>query len=106
QTILGLNWANPAAQTLTVITITPAPDDGTAYTLDSATRTARRVPRGVIVFGTTGLLSRVTVANTIRLNFGDGLVNVNGVPPTPQGRLQSAASALSPPTADGGRTEE
>jgi hypothetical protein len=47
------------------------------------------------VFGTTGLLSRVTVANTIRLKVGDGLVNLNGVPTT-----------LSPPTADGGRTEE
>ena len=44
QTILGLGALN-AGGNIQTITIDPDPGDGTAYTLDPATRTARRVPR-------------------------------------------------------------
>ncbi|HLG56322.1 MAG TPA: hypothetical protein VI485_13385 [Vicinamibacterales bacterium] len=50
QTIIGL-----AAQPQTTITISLLPDDGSAYMLDPATRTARRVPRlGALFVRTTG----------------------------------------------------
>jgi len=45
QTILGLAALNPSAEPQTVVTIDPTPDDAFAFTLDPATRTARRVPR-------------------------------------------------------------
>lgn len=44
QTILGLGALN-AGGNMQTITVDPDPGDGTAYTLDPATRTARRVPR-------------------------------------------------------------
>ena len=44
QTILGLGALN-AGGNMQTITIDPDPGDGTAYTLDPSTRTARRVPR-------------------------------------------------------------
>jgi hypothetical protein len=44
QTILGLGALN-AGGNMQTITIDPDPGDGTAYTLDPVTRTARRVPR-------------------------------------------------------------
>jgi hypothetical protein len=44
QTILGLGPLNAGGNTQT-ITVDPDPGDGTAYTLDPMTRTARRVPR-------------------------------------------------------------
>ena len=47
QTILGLAALNPSAQTRTVVTIDPMPNEGFAYTLDPAARTARRVPRAL-----------------------------------------------------------
>ena len=49
QTILGLGALNTAAGNLQTITVDPDPGDGTAYTLDPMTRTARRVPRMAIV---------------------------------------------------------
>lgn len=48
QTILGLGALNNGGNAQT-ITIDPDPGDGTAYTLDPITRTARRVPRVAIV---------------------------------------------------------
>jgi hypothetical protein len=44
QTILGLGALNTGGNVQT-ITVDPDPGDGTAYTLDPMTRTARRVPR-------------------------------------------------------------
>ena len=94
QTILGLNWANPAAQTQTVITVAPTPDDRFAYTLDPAARTARRVLRGVA--NALGLQPyRVTASNNLRVVLGDGPVYLNGVP-----------TVLSPPATAGARPEE
>jgi hypothetical protein len=49
QTILGLGALNAAGGNLQTITVDPDPGDGTAYTLDPTTRTARRVPRMTIV---------------------------------------------------------
>ena len=84
QTILGLNWANPAAQTRTVITIDPTPGERFAYTLDRDARTARRVPRAA---GATGGVSwftaapdRVTVSSAIALRLTNGEVYLNGLP--------------------------
>jgi hypothetical protein len=48
QTILGLGALNNGGNTQT-ITVDPDPGDGTAYTLDPMTRTARRVPRVAII---------------------------------------------------------
>jgi hypothetical protein len=48
QAILGLGALNNGGNAQT-ITIDPDPGDGTAYTLDPMTRTARRVPRVAIV---------------------------------------------------------
>ena len=45
QTILGLGALNGAGGNLQTITVDPDPGDGTVYTLDPMTRTARRVPR-------------------------------------------------------------
>jgi hypothetical protein len=56
QTILGLGALNAGGNTQT-ISIDPDPGDGTAYTLDPMTRTARRVPR-------------MTLPAGIRLNVG------------------------------------
>ena len=82
QTILGLNWANPAAQTRAVITIAPTPEDRFAYTLDPAARTARRVLRGagVAALGAPYTPSWVTVSTDLRARLGDGPVYLNGVP--------------------------
>jgi hypothetical protein len=69
QTIAGLGALNGRGNAET-ITIDPDPGDATAYTLDPATRTARRAPR--IVF------SSVTLGPAIRLN--SGAVMLNGDP--------------------------
>ena len=59
QTILGLGGLN-AGGNMQTITIAPDPTNGTAFTLDPMTRTARRVPRiaiplaGNMVFRTNG----------------------------------------------------
>ena len=59
QTILGLGGLN-AGGNMQTITIAPDPTNGTAFTLDPTTRTARRVPRiaiplaGNMVFRTNG----------------------------------------------------
>ena len=45
QTILGLGALNATGGNLQTITVDPDPGDGTAYTLDPMTRTARRGPR-------------------------------------------------------------
>jgi hypothetical protein len=50
QTIIGLGALNAGGNTQT-ITVDPDPGDGTAYTLDPMTRTARRVPRIAIAGG-------------------------------------------------------
>ena len=61
QTILGLGALNAGGNTQT-ITIDPDPGDGTAYTLDPMTRTARRGPRLAISTGMVGL--RTTALGT------------------------------------------
>jgi hypothetical protein len=58
QTILGLGALNTGGNTQT-ITVDPDPGDGTAYTLDPTTRTARRVPRMTISTGMVALRSAV-----------------------------------------------
>ena len=54
QTILGLGALNAAGGNSQTITVDPDPGDGTAYTLDPTTRTARRVPR---IAGGAGLIT-------------------------------------------------
>jgi hypothetical protein len=54
QTILGLGALNAGGNQQT-ITVDPDPGDGTAYTLDPMTRTARRVPRMAISNGIVAL---------------------------------------------------
>jgi hypothetical protein len=56
QTILGLDALNPAGGSRTVITVVPDPGDQSAFTLDPATRTARRGARssGPVVFASPG----------------------------------------------------
>ena len=63
QTILGLGALNGGA--MQTITIDPDPGDGNAYTLDPATRTARRVPRIIMPIGANMSIPYRTVANTI-----------------------------------------
>ena len=62
QTILGLGGL-PAGGNMQTITIDPDPGDGTAYTLDPTTRTARRVPRLSIPLS--GNMTVRTTSNTI-----------------------------------------
>ena len=80
QTILGLNWANPAAQTQTVVTVDPTPGDQFAYTLDPAARTARRVARGAggATLGVSLAPYRLTVSSAIPTWLGNGPVYLNG----------------------------
>ena len=79
QTILGLG----ALGNMQTITIAPEPTDGTAFTLDPATRTARRVPRVVIPLP--GNMTFQTNAGTIRVlgrTGGPALGGVAGSSPT------------------------
>jgi hypothetical protein len=69
QTILGLGALN-AGGNIQTITIDPDPGDGTAYTLDPATRTARRVPRISIPPG--GNMIFRTTANTVLIEARSG----------------------------------
>jgi hypothetical protein len=69
QTILGLRALN-AGGDMQTITIDPNPGDGTAYTLDPATRTARRVPRISMPLGGNMMFS--TTSNTIRIQARAG----------------------------------
>ena len=69
QTILGLRALN-AGGDMQTITIDPNPGDGTAYTLDPTTRTARRVPRISMPLGGNMMFS--TTANTIRIQARAG----------------------------------
>jgi hypothetical protein len=65
QTILGLGALN-AGGNMQTITIDPDPGDGSAYTLDPTTRTARRVPRIGIPLG--GNMTAIrTTSNTVRI---------------------------------------
>jgi len=69
QTIIGLGAVNGAGSAQT-ITIDTDPSDGTAYTLDPATRTAMRVPR--VVFS--------SVNGALRINSSNGVFILNGAP--------------------------
>jgi hypothetical protein len=73
QTILGLG----ALGNMQTITIAPDPMDGTAFTLDPATRTARRVPRVVIPLP--GNMTFRTNAGTIRVQGRTGGPPLGGV---------------------------
>ena len=74
QTIAGLGALNGRGNAET-ITIDPDPGDGTAYTLDPMTRTARRAPR--LVF------TSVNVGPSIRINSGTVMLNGNVVAAQP-----------------------
>ena len=65
QTILGLGALN-AGGNMQTITIDPDPGDGTAYTLDPMTRTARRVPRIAIPLAGEHDVSHRSAANHSR----------------------------------------
>jgi len=84
QTILGLNFANRAEQTRTVVTIDPLAGDQLAYTLDPAARTARRGPRALASINPSWFTpySRLTVSSTLQTAIGNGPVYLNGVPAT------------------------
>jgi hypothetical protein len=71
QTIIGLGAVNGGGNAETII-VDPDPGDGTAYTLDPATRTARRVPR--VTFST------VTATGGLRISSGAGTFFLNGSP--------------------------
>jgi hypothetical protein len=64
QTILGLGALNAAGSNSQTITVDPDPGDGTAYTLDPTTRTARRVPRMAAGAGFVALRTNVGVTIT------------------------------------------
>lgn len=82
QTILGLNWANPAAQTRTVITIDPTPGDQ-VYSLDPSARTARRGPRALAGISPSWFTpNRLTVSSSLQAALGNGPVYLNGAPVT------------------------
>jgi hypothetical protein len=69
QTILGLGALNGGGNVQT-ISIDPDPGDGTAYTLDPMTRTARRVPRISIPLG--GNMTFRTTANGVLIEARAG----------------------------------
>ena len=75
QMILGLAALDPTASSRTTITIDPDPGDTWAYTLDSASRTARQVPRSSSTgTTTTGLYFRANDTrelNALILATGD-----------------------------------
>lgn len=75
QTILGLGALNAGGNTQT-ITIDPDPGDGTAYTLDPMTRTARRVPR--IAIPLPGNMTFRTGAGTILVQGRTGGAPLGG----------------------------
>jgi hypothetical protein len=66
QTILGLGALNAAGGNLQTITVDPDPGDGTAYTLDPMTRTARRVPR----MAAAGFMITPAMTTALRTNVG------------------------------------
>jgi hypothetical protein len=74
QTILGLRALN-AGGDMQTITIAPNPGDGTAYTLDPTTRTARRVPRISMPLGGNMMFS--TTSNAIRIQARAGGPAIN-----------------------------
>jgi hypothetical protein len=69
QTILGLGALN-AGGNMQTITVDPDPGDGTAYTLDPLTRTARRVPRISMPLG--GNMVFRTMSNTVLIEARGG----------------------------------
>jgi hypothetical protein len=75
QTILGLGALN-AGGNMQTITIDPDPGDGTAYTLDPMTRTARRVPRISMPLG--GNMVFRTMANTVLIEARSGGPPIGG----------------------------
>lgn len=75
QTILGLGALN-AGGNMQTITIDPDPGDGTAYTLDPTTRTARRVPR--IAIPLPGNMTFRTNAGTILVQGRTGGAPLGG----------------------------
>jgi hypothetical protein len=75
QTILGLGALN-ASRNMQTITIDPDPGDGTAYTLDPMTRTARRVPRISMPPG--GNMIFRTTANTVLIEARSGGPPIGG----------------------------
>jgi hypothetical protein len=75
QTILGLGALN-AGRNMQTITIDPDPGDGTAYTLDPMTRTARRVPRISMPLG--GNMVFRTTANTVLIEARSGGPAIGG----------------------------
>ena len=74
QTLAGLGALSGRGSAET-ITIDPDPGDGTAYTLDPMTRTARRAPR--LVF------SSVTAGENIRIDTGTVMLNGSPVAARP-----------------------
>jgi hypothetical protein len=75
QTILGLGALN-AGGNMQTITIDPDPGDGTAYTLDPTTRTARRVPRLIIPLS--GNMTFRTTSNTVLVEARAGGPRIGG----------------------------
>jgi hypothetical protein len=89
QTILGLRALNAGGGDMQTITIDPDPGDGTAYTLDPTTRTARRVPRISMPLG--GNMMFRTTSNTIRIERrAGGPAIVGAVAGTPSEEILGA----------------
>ena len=95
QTILGLGGLN-AGGNMQTITIAPDPTNGTAFTLDPMTRTARRVPRiaiplaGNMVFRTNG--GNVMVQG----RTGGSSLLIGGGPPAVRAKRYSARGSSKP----------
>jgi hypothetical protein len=84
QTILGLGALN-AGGNMQTITIDPDPGDGTAYTLDPSTRTARRVPRLDIALNANMVMTYRTATGGVIVEgrtAGPGGRGAGGNPPT------------------------
>jgi hypothetical protein len=86
QTILGLGAL--AGGTMQTITIDPDPGDGTAYTLDPATRTARRVPRLAIPLA--GNMMVRTTTNTVIVQGRSGASPIAGMGVSPTEEILGA----------------
>jgi hypothetical protein len=69
QTVIGLDSLNPQAPPISTITFDSVPDDPQPYTLDPATRSARRAPRGIQWFPVTGSLY---TSSTLRARIRGG----------------------------------
>ena len=69
QTVIGMDGLSPQGQPQTTITFDTVPNDPMPYSLNPATRTARRTPRGVQWF---------TVGGDARINYGLSVSAVRG----------------------------